>query len=91
MPRLNKQKKKTFKYSKLESGIRPVAYSEKLHVPLFTNLLVIEKAQEPSLLDHNAMSSDKSCSDYKEPSYGPQHFNQSEQNDLVRYLCLSKD
>ena len=54
-----------------------VAHSEELPMPLFTTLPDIEEAQDMYLLDHTAMSSGESCSDYKEPSHGPQQCNQS--------------
>ena len=68
-----------------------MAHSEKLSVTLFTTLPDIEKAQEISLQDHTVISIDDSCSDYEEPSYGPQQLNLSELNDLVLDLCLLKD
>ena len=58
-------------------------HSKELHVPLFTTLDDIEEAQDIYFIDHTAMSSDDSCSDCEEPSYGPQQFNQYEFNDLV--------
>ena len=51
----------------------------------------MKEAQHISLPDHTAMSNDDSCSNYEEPLYDPKQFNQSELNDLVWDLCLSKD
>ena len=88
----NKNKKKTWQYPNLESAIRPVAHSEELPVPVFTGLPDIDVIEEEiPLPDQHAISTDDSCSDYEEPSFGPQLFNQSELNDLVRDLCLSKE
>ena len=86
-----KNKKKTWKYPNLESAIRPVPHSKELPVPIFTTLPDVEKEQDIPLPDHTARCSDDSCNDYEEPPYGPQKFTQSELNDLVRDLCLSKD
>ena len=55
-----------------------MTYSDELLImPLFTTLPDIEEAQHISLPDQTAMSSGESCSDYKEPSHGPQQCNQS--------------
>ena len=58
-----------------------MVHSEELPVPVFLT--------EPG----TATTSNDSCSDYEELSvlHGPQQFNQSELDDLVRDICLSKD
>ena len=89
MTGFNKHKKANWQYPSLDSAIRPVAHSEDLPVPVFTSLPEIDETEEiPADL---SISSGDSCSDYEEPSNGPQLFNQSELNDLVRDLCLSKE
>ena len=81
MTGINKNTKKAWKYPNLESAIRPVVHSEELPVPVFLT--------EPD----TATTSNDGCSDYKEPSvlHGSSQFNQSELDDLVRDICLSKD
>ena len=81
--RVQQKQDKTWKYPNLESAIKPVAYSEELPLPLLTTLSDIEETQDISLPDHTVVSRDNSCSDYEEPSYDPQQFNQSELYGLV--------
>ena len=72
----------------MEPAIKPVAL---VTCASLTTLPNIEEVEDIYLPDHTAMSSNDSCSDYEDPLYGPDKFNQSELNGLIWDLFLSND
>jgi hypothetical protein len=85
----NRNKKKFWKYPNLKSASRPVPHSDKIPIPIFKNL--------PSSNDEDmtvSASEENICSSAGEDCVAkntPKLFTQSELNDLVRDLSLSKE
>ncbi|GBN41486.1 hypothetical protein AVEN_140491-1 [Araneus ventricosus] len=82
-----KNKKNVF-YPNLSSAIRPVPHTSEISVPHAPSSLdeIRSDSEDGDALTHQ----DESCSDFSVDE-GPQPFYESELNDLVRDLGLSKD
>lgn len=82
---INRNNRNSLIYPNLQSARRPVAHSEDIPVPVFTELPDIDEQESPIL----SVSDDEE--DYVvEESGAPEYFTQMELNDLVRDLNLSK-
>ena len=78
-------------YPSLQSAIRPVLHSTDIPVPFFTNLpgiYMVDNNDDDTLKSES--TGDCDCKDYIMESESPQLFLQSELNDLVPDLSLSK-
>ncbi|GBL75994.1 hypothetical protein AVEN_234310-1 [Araneus ventricosus] len=84
----NTKNKKNIFYPNLSSAIRPVPHTSEKPVPHPPSSLdnILSDSEDGDTLPHQDESSTY-FSDYE----GPQSFSQSELNDLVRDLGLSKD
>ena len=84
----NTKNKKKISYPNLNSAIRPVPHSSEIPVPLPPSSLddIQSDSEDRTILPPQ----DESSSDFSVDE-GPQPFSQSELNDLVRDLGLSKD
>lgn len=84
----NTKNKKKISYPNLDSAIRPVSHGSEIPVPQPPSNLddILSESEDSDAL----ASQDESSSDFSVDE-GPQLFSQSELNDLVRDLGLSKD
>lgn len=88
---INRNNRGKWTYPDLESARRPIPHSDELSIPVFHEL--------PELSEDEFTLSDTPCevydegndSDYDGKPTSPQRFTQSELNDLVRDLNLSKE
>lgn len=87
---MSRLKEHTWAYPKIESVILPVPHSEKLPVPVFVLLPSIYSDDIEILSSQSTSSNSSSECEFKECSSLPEMFSQSELNDLIRDLNLSK-
>ena len=88
----NKRNKHKLQYPNLASALRPIPHSEKIPVPTFTELSEIDDEELGLFFDSSQTDEDSELDFQPSSSFSerPLLFNQSELNDLVRDLNLSK-
>ena len=92
---IGKKNRQNFFYSSIPSAIRPVLHSDEFPSPVFNGFLSSEDENtgcEEERMDMGYKKTDTESEDSSSESKKavPQQFNQSEVNDLVRDLALSK-
>ena len=92
---IGKKNRQNFSYPSIPSAIRPVLHSDEFPLPVFNGFLSSEDEEtgsEEERMDMEYKKTDTESEDSSTQSKKavPQQFNQSELNDLVRDLDLSK-
>ena len=92
---IGKKNRQNFSYPSIPSAIRPVLHSDEFPLPVFNGFLSSEDEEtgsEEERMDIEYKKTDTESEDSSTESKKavPQQFNQSELNDLVRDLDLSK-
>ena len=92
---IGKKNQQNFFYPSIQSAIRPVLYSDEFPPPVFNGFLSYEDEETGSEEEHMDMEYKKTDTESEDLSAEskkavPQQFSQSELNDLIRDLDLSK-
>ena len=92
---IGKKNRQNFSYLSIPSAIRPVLHSDEFPPPVFNGFLSSEdeetgSEEERMDMDYKKTDTESEDSSTESKKAVPQQFNQSELNDLVRDLDLSK-